>query len=165
MKILFIGNSITVHGKCSYWPGVWGMAATSKENDYVHLLVKRLSQAGQKVDYEVINFFKWEIMDYDREETLPILADLLKVSYDYIIIQLGENISSTVTLEKDFYSLLKYLQQSCPIAKILVCSSFFIRDDVDSIKRNVCSRIGGYSMYPLKIYEEQQRIWLETISR
>lgn len=141
MNLLFIGNSITKHGKCSYWPGEWGMAASSPKNDYVHLLVKKLRKSGQHVEYADINFSKWEIMDHDRDEVLLLLDDLLKISYDYIVLQLGENVFSIDTLEGDFYSLLKYLKKSSPDADILVCSSFFIKDDVDDIKRRVCSKI------------------------
>ena len=143
MKILFIGNSITLHGKCSYWPGEWGMAASAKEKDYVHLLIKKLRESGRQAEYSVINFFKWEIMDYDRDEALFMLDDLLKDSYDYIVVQLGENISSVATLERDFCSLMTYLQKSCPKENILVCSSFFIRDAADFIKESVCLEMGG----------------------
>ncbi len=151
MNLLFIGNSITKHSKCSYWPGEWGMAASSPENDYVHLLVNKLRKSGQHVEYADINFLKWEIMAHDRDEVLPLLDDLLDKSYDYIIVQLGENISSVANFEGDFRSLLTYLQKSCLKENILVCSSFFQKDDVDNIKRNVCSR-GVNNMYPLKIF-------------
>ena len=38
IKILFAGNSITYHAPLAEigWSGSWGMAATSKENDFVH---------------------------------------------------------------------------------------------------------------------------------
>ena len=143
MKILFIGNSITLHGKCSYWPGEWGMAASKKENDYVHFLVNRFRNDGLQVDYAVTNFFKWEVMDYDRDEVLPLLDDYLKDSYDYIVLQLGENITSTATLERDFDSLLSYLSKHMPKAKLLALSSFFIKDDVDNIKETCVFKWGG----------------------
>lgn len=38
-------------------------------------------------------------MDHDRDEVLPLLDDLLDKSYDYIIVQLGENVSSVANLE------------------------------------------------------------------
>ena len=143
MKILFIGNSITLHGKCSYWPGEWGMAASKEENDYVHLLVNRLRHDGLQVDYAVTNFFQWEVMNYDRDEVLPLLDNYLKDSYDYVVLQLGENIISTVTLERDFYSLLEYLSKKQPKAKLLALSSFFIKDDVDNIKETCVLKWGG----------------------
>lgn len=116
----------------------------------IMFIYNKLRKSGQHVEYADINFFKWEIMDHDRDEVLPLLDDLLDKSYDYIIVQLGENISSVANLEGDFRSLLIYLQKSCLKKNILVCSSFFQKDDVDNIKRNVCSR--GGNMYPLKIF-------------
>lgn len=53
-------------------------------------------------------------------------------------------------MEDDFYSLLKYLKKSSPDADILVCSSFFIKDDVDNIKRRVCSTIKGVEYISFK---------------
>lgn len=147
MKILFIGNSITLHGKCSYWPGEWGMAASKEENDYVHLLVNKLRSDGLPVDYAVTNFFQWEVMDYDRDEMLTLLDDYLKDSYDYIVLQLGENITSTATLERDFDSLLSYLSEHIPNVKLLALSSFFIKDDVDNTKETCVSK-WGVDTYP-----------------
>ena len=149
MKILFIGNSITLHGKCSYWPGEWGMAASKEENDYVHSLVNKLRSDGLQVDYAVTNFFQWEVMDHDRDEVLPLLDDYLKDSYDYIILQIGENITSTATLERDFDSLFSYLSKRQPKARLLALGSFFIKDDVDNIKKT-CVWNGGGKYISLK---------------
>ena len=44
-KILFLGNSVTLHGPRPDidWSGNWGMAATAAENDYVHRLTRALN--------------------------------------------------------------------------------------------------------------------------
>ena len=66
-------------------------------------------------------------MAHDRDEVLPLLDDLLDKSYDYIIVQLGENISSVANLEGDFRSLLTYLQKSCLKEKFWFAVPFFKR--------------------------------------
>ena len=40
-RVMFVGNSITLHGVKPEigWHGAWGMAASSKENDYCHFLM------------------------------------------------------------------------------------------------------------------------------
>jgi hypothetical protein len=43
-SLLVVGNSLTQHGPKpdKGWSGNWGMAASSADKDFVHLLVKRL---------------------------------------------------------------------------------------------------------------------------
>ena len=56
-RVLFVGNSITRHGvKADIgWFNDWGMAATSKENDYVHITKKLVLEKGLSIDnYEKI---------------------------------------------------------------------------------------------------------------
>lgn len=45
-RVLVLGNSITKHPITSYWWGEWGMAASKKENDFVHKLEKMLQTAN-----------------------------------------------------------------------------------------------------------------------
>lgn len=33
---------MTKHPICDYWWGEWGMAASKKQNDYVHLVAEKL---------------------------------------------------------------------------------------------------------------------------
>ena len=44
-RILFVGNSITLHGPRPQigWTNNWGMAASSLDKDYVHLLQKKIA--------------------------------------------------------------------------------------------------------------------------
>lgn len=52
-RVLFFGNSITRHGpkESIGWSGDWGMAASCREKDYVHLVISELDKKYGTVDY------------------------------------------------------------------------------------------------------------------
>ena len=92
IKLLFLGNSITRHGKAENlgWCGDWGMAASSKENDYVHKLISKFCQKGVKVSVCIANLSDWE-----RTRNMDLLftkyLSALRFNADYVIVRLGEN--------------------------------------------------------------------------
>jgi hypothetical protein len=91
-KVLFIGNSITAHGVAEHlnWHGYWGMAASSRQKDFVHQTYKRISE---------YQGFKPEIYISGRDtgmagkitNALKIIDQLRDVGADLIVVQLGEN--------------------------------------------------------------------------
>lgn len=85
---LAIGNSITIHLLNEYWWNECGMAATSAENDYVHIVTSTLDAKSY-----AYNFATWELMGHDRGETLPLLDGLLSEELVLVTIQLSENAS------------------------------------------------------------------------
>lgn len=92
IKLLFLGNSITRHGKAENlgWCGDWGMAASSKENDYVHKIISKFCQKGIKVSVCIANLSDWE-----RTRNMDLLftkyLSALRFNADYVIVRLGEN--------------------------------------------------------------------------
>lgn len=92
IKLLFLGNSITRHGKAENlgWCGDWGMAASSKEHDYVHKLISKFCQKGIKVSVCIANLSDWE-----RTRNMDLLftkySSALRFNADYVIVRLGEN--------------------------------------------------------------------------
>ena len=48
-RVLFVGNSITLHGPRPQigWTNNWGMAASARERDYVHLLQARIAAVSK----------------------------------------------------------------------------------------------------------------------
>ena len=61
-RILFLGNSITRHAPAPGlgWYGDWGMAASARQNDYVHKLVALMNGIGVKCGYCIANLSEWE---------------------------------------------------------------------------------------------------------
>lgn len=92
IKILFLGNSITRHGKAENlgWHGDWGMAASAKDNDYVHKLISKFYRKGIKVSCCIANLSDWE-----RTRDMNLLSSkylaALRFNADYVIVRLGEN--------------------------------------------------------------------------
>ncbi len=140
-KALFIGNSITIHPLCSSWWGSWGMAATSPENDYVHQTVAGLTSLYNLVDYDVVGFSTWERSNV-RSKILPNLDATLSKDYDLVVIQVGENIKSMKTFESDYETLVSYVKQSVPNAKVVLVGDFWRMSGRDNVKRTVAMRQG-----------------------
>lgn len=91
MKILYIGNSITLHGPKADigWSGCWGMAASCEENDYVHVLKKMYEDDGETVEIIVRN-----VADLEREPEgydLEKFADVRAAQPDIIVLRICEN--------------------------------------------------------------------------
>lgn len=92
IKIAFLGNSITRHGKAENlgWYGDWGMAASCRENDYVHILVNRLERDGKRVSYCVANLSSWE-STRDTSLLESRYASVRAFKADIVVVRLGEN--------------------------------------------------------------------------
>ena len=90
-KVLFVGNSITRHAPKPEigWFGDWGMAASAKNKDYVHLVVKYLEERLSAIDYAIVNCATWERQYY--EKTPCEWATARNFGADVIVVRLGEN--------------------------------------------------------------------------
>ncbi|MCQ3035239.1 MAG: DUF4434 domain-containing protein, partial [Bacilli bacterium] len=92
-KVMFIGNSITLH---EYKPEIgwfneWGMAASSKEKDYVHIVSNYIKSNNPNSSFLILNGGKWEL-DYKNEEKLYSIVEVAKENkVNKIILRIGEN--------------------------------------------------------------------------
>lgn len=139
---LAIGNSITLHGLADYWWNEIGMAATTAENDYVHLVSDYLEDSQGAVRFYAMNYYKWEIQSHDRAETYETLDPYLSTKLNLITVQLSENVSDTTTFESDFEALIRYISQQAPNAKIMVIGDFWDNGEKEEAKKAAANKAG-----------------------
>ena len=138
-KYLAIGNSITKHPLAEYWWGNYGMAATRKEKDYVHIVSQELKKRNSKCVFDSLNFAEWERSN-NRSEELKKLDKYLNIETDLVTIFLGENVNNIDTLYSDFIELINYVKQRVNSkAKIIIIGMFWNNTQINEIKRNVAS--------------------------
>ena len=64
VKVLVFGNSVLMHAPADQlgWTGTWGMAASSEDKDYFHVMQRELQSRNPDVNFSFvkksINFFK-----------------------------------------------------------------------------------------------------------
>lgn len=142
-KYLAIGNSITKHQKCDYWWNEIGMTASSAEKDYVHLVTSGLEKKYKNIQAEAYNFSVWEItVSKERSQTFSILDSMLAEDLNLITIQLSENATATLNgLENDFVYLIRYIQNKCPKARILILDDYYFAER-GALKKSAADRCG-----------------------
>lgn len=96
LKILIIGNSITQHGlkESVGWLGNWGMAATSPDKDYVHLLEARVKEINPYAEVHGINISEYEKYFYDWSKISNNQEKYANWNADIIIATFGANIQN-----------------------------------------------------------------------
>ncbi len=149
-KVLFLGNSITLHSPAPKigWDGNWGMAASAKEKDFVHLLEGQIAkEAGGQPAVKIRNIadFERQLSTYDVQEGLQ---EELRWQPDLVIIAIGENVATLTTDEAKakfktaFTGLLQAVKKSGR-PTIFVRSSFWSDAAKDEILQTVCEAAGG----------------------
>ena len=149
-KVLILGNSITLHSPAPNigWTGNWGMAASSEDKDYVHLLLADLEKAwGERPQSKVRNIADFE-RGYATFDASAKLAEELAFNADVVILAIGENVPELTTAEaKAAFSqaLVKLLKtfKSRGIPAIFVRSCFWPNQAKDEILSKACDEVGG----------------------
>lgn len=130
LKILFVGNSITRHDvkESIGWFGNYGMAASSEDKDYVHLLASKVSHKHPDAAFCVCQGAEWERSHQKNEENLEMFEAAKDFGADIIVFRLiencpGQDLNAELFIEK-FNELIDYLSEKNP-AKIIITSSFW----------------------------------------
>ena len=149
-KILFVGNSITKHGPKADidWHGNWGMAATSEDKDYVHVVTKALAAKHGVTPVIMVK----NVADFERAHVGYDIAgkfvDAAAFKADLVILCIGENVAALKTPEaqakyqEQVTALLKTLKSN-PQAAVIVRSSFWANAAKDTAMRQACEAVGG----------------------
>ena len=144
-RILFIGNSITLHGRKPDigWYGDYGMAASSKERDYVHVFARMAEQKCGKVSFCIAQLAAWE-----RDHTS---ATILEERYaaarafdaDLIIVRIGENMpkGSAPDSRPYFDAMIRFFKQR-PEQRVIITDSFWRNDARDEMIREIAAENG-----------------------
>jgi len=120
-SVLCIGNSITKHPMIpDFWWGDWGMAATTVNTDYVHLLKAYLSQKHSNVTVEPVSMVGWERNVWSRADQCPVLDPYLATQPDVVVIELGENCTELGNFLFDYVYLINYVKWKSPGSKIVL---------------------------------------------
>jgi alpha-galactosidase len=149
-RILFVGNSLTSHGPKADidWHGNWGMAASSLDKDYVHLVTKALAAKQGATPTIMIK----NVADFERNhvgyDIAGKFADAAGFKADLVILCIGENVAALKTPEpqakyqEQVTALLKTLKSN-PKAQVIVRSSFWANEAKDTAMRKACEAVGG----------------------
>lgn len=103
IRILFVGNSITRHEECNSigWLRDCGMAASSVDKDYVHILEKRVLERFPEAAFLVGNFAEWERHFYEKD-VWEQYRSAIDFKADIVIVRLSENVIEKDVLTHDF---------------------------------------------------------------
>jgi lysophospholipase L1-like esterase len=146
-KVLFVGNSITVHGPLagSDWNNDWGMAATAPDKDYVSLVNKKLYEANPNTKFQRYNAasFERDFLNYNYERNASFFRDF---DADLIVIRLGENADNTFAFNNNFErhikQLVDYLRKGRTV-RVVVTNCFWRRNDLVAFKLGEFVRIAN----------------------
>ncbi len=132
--VLILGNSLVRHSPSPEigWYGDWGMAASVKDSDLVHLLARDIHQ----VDPSVVVKFE-NIADFERNfNTYPFSnLDSLK-NPDVLIMKISENVNEKKAMDDNFIlwydKLVNYVAPKDQTVKVIV-DGFWAKESVNGI--------------------------------
>ena len=149
-RILFLGNSITLHSPKADigWTGNWGMAASSEDKDYVHLVTAALAQhTGSTPQIMVRNIADFE-RNYATYDVDLHMKDLFEFDPDLVVLAIGENVPAldSENAKSQFKAGVMSILR-CALAKrhplVVVRSCFWADAAKDQVLKEACQEADG----------------------
>lgn len=139
-RIMFVGNSITRHAPLEKigWTNDFGMAASSKENDYVHLTEAFVREKHPDAAFCICQASGWEV-GYAREDhTNDSFVTAREFGADYIIFRIIENVSVKDFDHAEFTEAVRefisYLNPGSR-AKVIMTTGFWSHPGDEDLRR------------------------------
>lgn len=151
MRVLFAGNSITLHGvkEDIGWFNEWGMAASAKEKDYVHVAMSGIQKENPDAVFCISQVARWETSYKNPEEIYPLYEASRNFDADVIVARFVENCSGKdfdeAVFEKNYEEFLKFLSPSGK-AKYIITTGFWKHPGDEAIKR-VAQKLNAPCIY------------------
>lgn len=162
VKVLFVGNSITRHAPKADigWSGDWGMAASCREKDYVHLVVSALDKRYNGVDYCIAQAALWEVNYFDGDKVLNEYYTAARdFDADIVIIRIGENINrdknKEIPCKPYFADMIKFFAKN-PSAQVIVTDNFWKVEALDKAFSEVIAE-NGYTYCHIGDLEDDEK--------
>jgi len=146
-RILFVGNSITLHGEKAEigWYGCWGMAASCREKDYVHQVMQRVHAIVPDAGYMIVQTAGWERGYWNAPEEFDFLCTAAAYDADIIVVRLGENVQpkelKAHDLTEGYCRLFEFLDPKHE-KKLIVTDEFWANPSKDACIEEACRRRG-----------------------
>lgn len=164
-KWITLGNSITKHAITPFWWGEWGMAATEKTKDYVHLLNSLLEEKyNTPISFEAVNIAAWErdFKTFDKES----LRHNISGDEDIILIRLGENVPNNeetyFVYKNELADLVAFLKRLSPNAFFVITGNFWTNNRKDVIQKDVADQYNCIWVPLAQLDTHENKSTLET---
>jgi len=130
VRIMFVGNSITLHGIAPAigWNLECGMAASSQENDYVHIIMDKVNHLKADSAFCICQVAEWEREYKNGTQKHGLFENACDFNADIIIARFIENCPAnnfeSEKFKTELDALLSYLNKSGK-AKIIITTGFW----------------------------------------
>ena len=149
MRVMFLGNSITLHIPAEHlgWTNSWGMAASSAERDYVHLVTRALRRRHGRVAYFTKGMYPFESGWRKRDHSF--IADAYTWRPDVVVVAIGENMDDfrneedAAAFELALEDVVRRFREVNPSCLFVVRGVFWENPSKDAALRRVAERVGA----------------------
>jgi hypothetical protein len=149
IKIFFVGNSITLHtpSESIGWHISNGMAASSAEKDYAHILINNLKIKPS--DCLIENFS--ELENKNLEETAigkSLMKFFSKKKPKITIFQLGDNVTNGIQLNIFKNNIFKLATLAKKVnSRVFILSTWWESKEKDEVLLSICKKLSVNYIY------------------